>query len=41
MCSPEDEGQTGQGVYSGDAGDGENDTPDEEYVDPLEAAITH
>lgn len=38
LCSPEDEGQTGSGVYSGDTGEGENDTTDEEYVDPLDEA---
>lgn len=38
LCSPEDEGQTGQGVYSDDTGEGENDTTDEEYVDPLDEA---
>ena len=38
LCSPEDEGQTGSGAYSGDVGEGENDTPDVEYVDPLDDA---
>ena len=38
LCSPEDEDQTGQGVYSDDTGEGENDTTDEEYVDPLDEA---
>ena len=38
LCSPEDEGQTGSGVYSGDTGEGENDTTDEEYVNPLDEA---
>lgn len=38
LCSTENNGETGQGIYTGDSGEGENDTTDVEQTDPLAEA---